>query len=47
LARLPANQVELSQELALLRRGDQRGAAIEVIDDIEDGFFVLPPGTFA
>ena len=41
LARLPAMQVELGQLLPLSRRGDQRGAAVELIDDLEDRLFEL------
>ena len=39
LGALAREQVELGQLLTLVSRGDQRGAAVELIDDLEDGLF--------
>ncbi len=39
LGPLPGEQVELGQALALGRLGDQRGAAVELADDLEDRLF--------
>ena len=38
---LASDQVELGQLLPLVRRGDQRRAAVELIDDLEDRLFPL------
>ena len=41
LGALARDQVELGHLLALLRRRDQRGAAVELIDDLEDRLLAL------
>ena len=41
LGALARDQVELGQLLALVARGDQGGAAIELIDDLEDRLLAL------
>ncbi len=41
LGALAGDQIELGQLLALLSRGDQRRAAVELIDDVEDRLLPL------